>query len=132
MAEKELEDSISAITNDLIEGNPIDIQELVSIMKVMFLTLFGNDSRRNVNKIVDKIEKIEEKVEEIEEKIEEKVGKIEEKIEKIEHIEDTVLKIRINPKINVPRVSKRRLVANRHFELILKIFSKSHGVRPSN
>ena len=56
--EKELEDSISAITNDLIEGNPINIQELVSIMKVMFLTLFGNDSRRNVNKIVDKIEKI--------------------------------------------------------------------------
>lgn len=98
MAEKELEDSISAITNDLIEGNPIDIQELVSIMKVMFLTLFGNDSRRNVNKIVDKIEKIEEKVEEIEEKIEEKVGKIEEKIEeeieekieKIEHIEENV------------------------------------------
>ena len=85
--EKELEDSISAITNDLIEGNPIDIQELVSIMKVMFLTLFGNDSRRNVNKIVDKIEKIEEKVEEIEEKIEEKV---EEKVEKIEHIEEIV------------------------------------------
>ena len=98
LEEKELEESISAITNDLIEGNPIDNQKLVSIMKVMFAALFGNGSRRNVNKIVDKIEKIEEKVEEIEEKIEEKVGKIEEKIEeeieekieKIEHIEENV------------------------------------------
>ena len=44
----------------------------------------------------------------------------------------TVLKIRINPKKNVPKVSKQPSVANRDFGVILKIFSKSHGVRPSN
>jgi hypothetical protein len=62
MAEKELEESISEITNDLIEGNPIDNQKLVSIMKVMFAALFGNGSRRNLNKILKKLKKKSKKL----------------------------------------------------------------------
>ena len=44
----------------------------------------------------------------------------------------TVLKNRVNPKNNAPMVLKPPLEAYRDFELILKLFSKSVDVRPSN
>ena len=45
---------------------------------------------------------------------------------------NTVLKNRVNPKNNAPKVLKPPLEVYRDLEVMLKIFSKSVDVRPSN